>query len=105
MGLTEPEVRAIAIGKLMALMPKAIAAVVWRCRYERKMRYGERGVDGCLELVRSKTAFRSKRPLGTLGKVGSDEEEDESRKTGRPDFIVEVRVMDWQLLPHVAAFQ
>ena len=104
MGLTEPEVREIAIVRLMALMPKAIAAVVWGCRPKRKSQYGNRRLGGCLKLVRSNTGFRSKRPPGTLGRIGSDEE-DERRKTGKPDFIVEVRVMDWQLLPNVAAFQ
>ena len=105
MGLTKPEVREIVVVGLMALMPKAIAVVVWGCRSKRKSRYCNRRVDTCLELVRSKTEFGSKRPPGTLGRVDFEEEEDERRKTGEPDFTVEKRVMNWRLLPNVAAFQ
>ena len=97
--------REIATVRLMALMPKAIAAVVWGCRSKQKSRYGDRRVDSYLDLVRSKTGFRSKRPPGTLWRVGCKEEEDERRRTGKPDFMVEARVMHWQLLPNVAAFQ
>ena len=105
MGLTKPEVRETVIVGLMVLMPKAIAAVVWRCRSKRKSRYCNRRVDTCLELVRLKTEFGLKRSPGTLRRVDFEEEEDERRKTGEPDFMVDKRVMNWRLFPNVAAFQ